>query len=337
MRKKLYQRKNTFFGLRIGALAGYLLTQQIWALWQLSRRNIERTLAAPLNQAPPGVTFSKTIETETYTRTHNVTDGIERIVYQPRQRRFETPLVFQHGMWHGAWCWQLWQELFAEWGWETHAHSLPGHANSPTQRPIARCTLDYYLNFLQAEIQRLPRRPVLLGHSMGGALVQWYLKYVGDDLPAAVLLSPWVSHSMFKDGLWPLLTFDPAGVLQMLLSWDATPLVRAAPRSAARFLVGPEAAVPLAELQPQMGPESALVLYQHNPPFWYPPEKVNTPLLWIAGEDDSLLLEPAERRSAQHYGADYVVAAHARHNVMVEHNYRQTARTIHEWLGGVVG
>ena len=92
----------------------------------------------------------------------------------------------------------------------------------------------------------------------------------------------------------------------------------------------------LAQLQPQLCPESALVLYQHNPPFWYPPKKVNTPLLWIAGEDDPLLREPAERRSARYYDATYVIAARSRHNVMVEHNYRQTARTIHEWLEELV-
>jgi pimeloyl-ACP methyl ester carboxylesterase len=55
-------------------------------------------------------------------------------------------------------------------------------------------------------------------------------------------------------------------------------------------------------------------------------------MLWIAGEDDPLLVEPAERRSAAHYSADYVVAEGARHNVMMEHNYREIAQTIHTWL-----
>ena len=103
-------------------------------------------------------------------------------------------------------------------------------------------------------------------------------------------------------------------------------------RSAIRFLVGPNTAVPLEELQPRLGPESAIVLYQHNPPLWHPPEYVDTPMLWIAGEDDPLLVEPVERRSAAHYGADYVVAEKARHNVMMEHNYRQTAALVHRWL-----
>ncbi len=48
--------------------------------------------------------------------THTLDDGIERIVYTPRERRFETPLLMQHGMWHGAWCWKAWQ--FRQICWE---------------------------------------------------------------------------------------------------------------------------------------------------------------------------------------------------------------------------
>jgi len=60
----------------------------------------------------------ETQKTKTYDVQHTVENGIERVIYTPRQRRFETPILMQHGMWHSAWCWQHWQELFAEWGWE---------------------------------------------------------------------------------------------------------------------------------------------------------------------------------------------------------------------------
>ncbi len=333
MSRRTSRNDNRFwFGLGLGSLAGYVLTQQVWAIWQLVHSDVERTLSIQTNEALGTGAWAETSETDTYVRSHTVQDGIERIVYRPKKRRFDTPIVMQHGMWHGAWCWEWWQELLAGWGWETHAHSLPGHAGSPTQRPIARCTLDYYLSFLKTEVARLPRRPVLMGHSMGGALVQWYLKYVGDDLPAAVLVAPWVSHSMFRDGLFKLIRFDPVGVLLMTLSWDAGPMKRKGAGSAVRFLVGPRAAVPLDELQVKLGPESVLVLYQHNPPFWSPPDRVETPMLWIAGEEDPLLVESAERRSARHYQADYGVAKGARHNVMMEHNYRETAKVVHDWL-----
>ena len=125
-----------------------------------------------------------------YTIQHSVENGIERIRYLPARRRRLPPILMVHGMWHGAWCWQPWQELLAAWGWESHAFSLPGHGMSPAQRPVYFCTLDYYLGFLKAEVARWAQTG-LIGHSMGGALVQWYLRYFGDDLPAAVLAAPW--------------------------------------------------------------------------------------------------------------------------------------------------
>lgn len=265
-----------------------------------------------------------------YEITHTIEDGIERIVYTPHERRYETPIVLQHGMWHGAWCWSAWQELFAGWGWETHAHSLPGHAGSPTQRPIRWCTLDYYLAFLRAEVDRHPRRPVLIGHSMGGALTQWYLKYAADDLPAAVLLAPWTSHAMlatiagqFKMDLW--------GALLSLLTLTATPNMRS-PRTAARALITEGALLSPEALHEQVGPESLLVLFQHNPPFWFPPESVETPLRWIAAGADAFFSEKRQVRSARHYGAEYFVVGGEGHNLMIEPSYRQTAEAVHNWL-----
>lgn len=332
------QKKDGCFWIRtaLGALAGYVITQQVWALWQLTHTQpstgkpiVPPTLSGACTSEPLCL---DTGESEHFTVSHTVEGGIERIIYTPKKRRFETPILMQHGMWHGAWAWGLWQELFATWGWESCAYSLPGHGCSPVQRPIARCTLDYYLEFLKAEMERMAVPPILMGHSMGGALTQWYLKYVRDDLPAAVLVAPWVSHSMFKDGALRVLAFDPLSIPLMMLSWDATPMVRNAPHGGVHFLISDRAVLSPEALRSRLGPESALVLYQHNPPFWTPPDHVATPLLWIAAEDDPLLVEPAERRSAAHYDAEYKVIPEARHNVMMEHNYRETAETIHQWL-----
>ncbi|MEM7098408.1 MAG: alpha/beta fold hydrolase [Pseudomonadota bacterium] len=140
-----------------------------------------------------------------------VENGIERISYLPARQRFSTPIVMQHGMWHGAWCWDSWQGALAEFGWESHSLSLPGHGRSPEQRPIRWCTLDYYLGFLSEFIEGVSSRPVLMGHSMGGALTQRYLKKVRDDLPAAVLVASWPSHSTFASGLVDFMRLDPWG------------------------------------------------------------------------------------------------------------------------------
>lgn len=266
----------------------------------------------------------------TYAVSRTVEDGIERIVYTPESRRYKTPIVMQHGMWHGAWCWQHWQELFAGWGWETHAHSLPGHGGSPVQRPIRWCTLGYYLKFLAAEIDRLPERPVLMGHSMGGALAQWYLKYVGDDLPAAVLVAPWTAHDMTMQVL-RYLVLDPVGFILSVATLTATPTVRS-PRSTARMFITEGAAITPEELHAKVGPESLWVLLQYNPLLWQPARNLRTPLLWLAGGGDAVIPEWKERRSAAHYGAKYVVIEGEGHNLMMERSTRQTAEAIHHWL-----
>ena len=40
----------------------------------------------------------------------------------------------------------------------------------------------------------------------------------------------------------------------------------------------------------------------------------------------------AARRSAAFYKATFVLVEKAGHNLMMEHNYRETAETIHGWL-----
>jgi pimeloyl-ACP methyl ester carboxylesterase len=276
-------------------------------------------------------------ETDDFFVQHSINNGIERVTYTPKRRRFETPIVMQHGMWHGAWCWQAWQELFARWGWESHAHSLPGHGQSPAQRPIRWATLHYYFEFLKAEIERQPRPPVLIGHSMGGALTQWYLKYGGESsgssgqaLSAAVLVAPWPAHSILPSVLRSAKR-DPLGALLCALTWTTTPMVRNPARTAEMF-THPGALYSAQELHACLGPESWWVLWQYNPLCWTPVARTSIPLLWLAGAEDALISEPEERRSAAHYGAEYVAMACTGHNLMMEKSYRETAGIVHQWL-----
>lgn len=301
-------------------------------IWQTLRPIDPRAaLRSHHNQAAPGITFEQSRQTEHYSVHHSVEDGIERIVYTPAVRRFATPILLQHGMWHGAWSWQPWQEHLAEWGWQSVAVSLPGHGLSPEQRRLDQCTLDYYLGFVRAEIERLQPTPIYFGHSMGGALAQWYFKYVGDDLPAAALIAPWVSHSALADGLPRFLRNEPLAVLETMHTLSATPLVNN-PGRAAKVLLGQKSTWSGAELFAHIGPESALVMFQHNPPFWKPPEQVRTPLLWVAAEKDQAVGLRLSRRSAQHYRAKFIQIPDAGHNLMLESNEAEIIRLVHDWL-----
>lgn len=320
-----------WIGLGGGIFFGWLSAQLAWVYGQLRRLNVQETIAVHKNLARKGLIADQTYETPEYTVSSSVEDGIERIVYYPKNRRHQTPILMQHGMWHGAWCWKLWQEIFAREGWETHAFSLPGHGGSPVQRPVPLCTLDYYLGFLKAEVERFPEKPVLLGHSMGGALLQWYLKYVGDNLPAVILVAPWVSHNAFRESFHFFVQHDPVGVLSVALTWSTSGFVRN-PRLIQKLLLTEGAVVTPEDIYNRIGPESALVVFQHNPPFWQPPEDIHTPMLWIAPMQDALISEKSQRKSAAYYKADYVRIKNTGHDLMVEKKYAEIAEVIQKWL-----
>jgi pimeloyl-ACP methyl ester carboxylesterase len=312
--------------LGIGAVIG-----AAWASLKIGQAILQGDQLSRLLHPPRGQQFAETRQETAYTVAHTVGDGIERITYTPVQRRFETPILMQHGMWHGAWCWQPWQALLAEWGWESTAISLPGHSSSPEQRPLMLCTLEYYLSFLKAAVDQMPRKPVLMGHSMGGALTQWYLKYVGDDLPAAVMVAPWNAFDVLRDSLPLFVKLQPLAVLETFLSMHARPLVRT-PERAAGALLSPGSSVSPAELHAHLDSESALILFEHRPPHWTPPANLKTPTLLLAGEADAVVSLAGLRRSAAHFGADFIAIPGAGHNLMHAHNARKTAEQIHIWL-----
>ena len=52
----------------------------------------------------------------------------------PKERTTHAPLLFVHGAYTGAWCWdEYFLPYFAERGFEAHAVSLRGHGASPVQ------------------------------------------------------------------------------------------------------------------------------------------------------------------------------------------------------------
>ena len=120
---------------------------------------------------------------------------LETITRTPKTQTHETPLLFVHGMWHGAWCWdETFMPFFTEHGYRTTALSLRGHAGS--EGKIRGNKIADYVSDVEQVASQFETPPVVIGHSMGGFLTQKYLET--HDAPAAVLLA---SNPHF--GLWP--------------------------------------------------------------------------------------------------------------------------------------
>lgn len=102
------------------------------------------------------------------------------------------PVLFIHGSFHGAWCWERWMERFAtSMGCACHAVSLRGTSGSPCEESSVKISqhvkdLTAFVNGpLAAEGSGAP--PVIVGHSFGGASLLKYLE-AGCPASAAVLL-----------------------------------------------------------------------------------------------------------------------------------------------------
>ncbi len=113
---------------------------------------------------------------------------LEIISKLPPDGTHPTPLLFIHGSLHGAWCWEVrFLDYFAQHGFAAHAVNLRGHGNSEGREKLRWARIADYVDDLANAVRQLQRPPILIGHSMGGFIIQKYLE--DHTYPDAVLLS----------------------------------------------------------------------------------------------------------------------------------------------------
>jgi pimeloyl-ACP methyl ester carboxylesterase len=113
---------------------------------------------------------------------------LEIIARLPAVDAGRTPLLFVPGMQHGAWCWDVhFLEYFARHGYPSYAVSLRGHGDSEMRGRLRWTRIADYVDDLASAVAQLPESPTLIGHSMGGFIIQKYLEH--HSAPGAVLLS----------------------------------------------------------------------------------------------------------------------------------------------------
>jgi non-heme chloroperoxidase len=101
----------------------------------------------------------------------------------------KNPVVFVHGLWLHAESWNAWIEFFKNSGYQAFAASWPGDAeNTQATRQNAGAVAGYGVteiaNHIAGQLDKLERKPLLIGHSFGGLLVQ---NLLGRGLSAAAI------------------------------------------------------------------------------------------------------------------------------------------------------
>ncbi len=98
------------------------------------------------------------------------------------------PLLFVHGAWHGAWCWEPLMDYLAKKNFTSYAFDLPGHGTRKSESVVGLGIMDYVAEVESAIGELAPVKPILIGHSMGGLIVQKYLEK--NEVPASVMIAP---------------------------------------------------------------------------------------------------------------------------------------------------
>ena len=116
---------------------------------------------------------------------------LEVLSHTPKKTNGKPPLLFVHGAFAGAWCWDAhFLPWFAERGYEVHALSLSGHNGSrKNDDQLHMLGIADYVEDVAEVIETLEQTPILIGHSMGGFVAQKYLerrKAAGAVLMASV-------------------------------------------------------------------------------------------------------------------------------------------------------
>jgi len=254
---------------------------------------------------------------------------LEIIVKSPSGEARPTPLLFVHGAYSAAWCWE---ENFLPWfagaGYDSYAVSLSGHGKSRDRHMLDGYSIDDYVNDVSEAVHALPAAPVLIGHSMGGFVVQKYLEK--HDVPGVVLMA-----SVPPQGLWSSalgLMFKKPNLLQDLnrMLGGVTPSVSSVREALFSQPIDDEH---LIEFARKSQPESHRAIWDmtlFNLP--HVSRMVEVPMLILGAGEDHLIPPTLVHRTGQTYGLAEHIFEGMGHAMMLERDWEQVARHVLDWL-----
>ncbi|NJN45240.1 MAG: alpha/beta hydrolase [Candidatus Competibacteraceae bacterium] len=256
---------------------------------------------------------------------------LEMISRQPANSIKATPLLFVHGAFTGAAVWDVYfLPYFARHGYPAYAFSLRGHGASAGHTNLPWHSLADYVDDLSQAIAMLDCPPILIGHSMGGMVIQKYLET--NSVLGTVLMASTPPHGLLSSlvgmGVSNPLLLCQLALLQQFGTHFAHPSVI---RQALFSEHTSEADIQ--DYYPLLNGESqrvSLDMLGLNPLRRW--KKPDMPLLVMGAEQDAFFSPGVVRDTAHAYGVKAVTFPEMGHAMMLERDWQKVADVILGWL-----
>lgn len=242
------------------------------------------------------------------------------------------PLLFVHGAWHGAWCWdEHFLNFFADKGYRAVAPNLRGHGNSPSDKPLRSCSVADFVADIATVADSLPTPPVIIGHSMGGLFVQRYLEtHAG---PAGVLLSSMPPQGNLGATLrW--LRESPVQFVKIAITGRSLPHISTPAAARAKFFSAATPEEDVVKYAARLQEGSARLAFDCLVLSLPRPKRVTTPLLVLGADEDGAHTRAEVLATARAYHTDAEFFPAMGHDMMLEPGWRAVAERIDSWLVG---
>jgi pimeloyl-ACP methyl ester carboxylesterase len=230
-------------------------------------------------------------------------------------------VLFIHGAGHAAWCWH---EHFTGWfeacGYTVAAPDLPHHGDLD-HRGIKTTPLSAYVDAVGSAAGRLAPPLILIGHSMGGFIIQKYLETATAQL--AILLAstpPAGARGMVRR----MATRRPVTFVKTMITGNATD----SPERTQDYFFSPATpADVVSDCHHRLQPESMQALKDMMTPLH--PERVTTPVTVLGAENDWLVAPAKELAATARAYRTTARTLPAGHDMMLDIAWEQTAAVIH--------
>jgi pimeloyl-ACP methyl ester carboxylesterase len=256
---------------------------------------------------------------------------LEMISRAPAGAAKATPLLFIHGAYSAAWIWdQHFLPYFADLGYPAHAVSLRGHGKSEGRDGLLFARLRDYVADVEQAIATLPSAPILIGHSLGGMIVQKLMHQ--RSLPAAVLMASAPPHGMIPS-MFGMAFTNPGLFREMALVQTFGPEIVNGLNVRQALFCDDTPDEDVTRYMHRFQPESTLVVLDLMG-LDLPPSipTLDIPVLVIGAENDCFVFPGAVHATADTYQTRAEIFPGMAHAMMLDHNWRRVADHIAAWL-----